>query len=41
MYNLICYISGAEGCTKLKFGEVSLQTSQIFLRENQAKKFPT
>ena len=39
--NLICYISEAEGCRKLKCGKVGLQICQNFLLENQAKKFPT
>ena len=37
----MCYISGAEGRSKLKFGEVGLQTCENFLRKNRAKKFPT
>ena len=30
-----------EGRKKLKFGDVSFQICQIFLRENWTKKFPT
>ena len=30
---------GTEGCRKFKFGEVSVQICQNFLRENQAKIF--
>ena len=36
--NLSCYISGKEGRRKLKFGDVSPQICQLFLRENKAKK---
>ena len=39
--SLIRYISGMEGHRKFIFGEVALQICQIFLRENQIKKFPT
>ena len=37
--NLICYISGIEGCKNLKLNKVSLQICQNLLGENQAKKF--
>ena len=38
-WNLKCRILGIEGRTKPKFGDVSLQICQIFLRENRAKMF--
>ena len=39
--NLICYISGTDGCRKLKFGEIGFQICQKFLRKNRAQKIPT
>ena len=36
--NLICYISGTEGCRKLKFGKVGLHICQNFLRKKSTKK---
>ena len=35
--NLICYISETKGHRKLKFGEVSLQISQNFLKKTEQK----
>ena len=37
--NLICYISETKGRKNFKYGEVSLQMGQFFLRENGAKNF--
>ena len=37
--NLICYISGTEGCRKLKLGEVGLQICQNFWRKIEQKHF--
>ena len=39
--NLNCYILETKGRRKLKFGEVSSQICQKFLRKNQAKIFST
>ena len=36
--NLICYFSAMEGHRKLKFGEVSVQARQKFLRGKRPKK---